>query len=111
MAEKEEEEISSEELRGLQEGILWQSSINHLQCRMLVSVETGEGKTRSVLKGPTSETLRDLRGDVQTEDSIPSILWQKMLGIKPSQTCRDRPMSALWERVHQDQLPPEILHP
>ena len=98
MAEQKDwEEISSEGMRGLQEGILRQSSRNHLQCGMFVSVEVGEGTTGPLPKGQTIKALRDLRGVVQTEDSKSSILWSKMLGIEPQKTCSDRGLSALWK--------------
>jgi len=98
MAEQKDwEEVSTQELCRLQEGILRQSSRNHLQCGVLVSVEVGEGTTRFVSKGPTTEALRDLRGVVQTEDSESSILWSKMLGSEPQKTSPDRGLSALWE--------------
>jgi len=110
MAEQKDwEEVSTQELCRLQEGILRQSSRNLLQCGVQLSVEVGEGTTGSIPKRPTTETMRDLRGDVQTEDSIPSILWTKMLGIEPQKTCSDRGLSALWGGIYQDQQSPEIL--
>jgi len=98
MAEQKDwEEVPTQELCRLQEGILRQSSRNLLQCGVLVSVEVREGKVGVVSEGSTSETLRDLRDDVQAQDSIPSILWSKMLGIEPQKTSPDRGLSSLWK--------------
>jgi|DEB0MinimDraft_10_1074344.scaffolds.fasta_scaffold21215_3 hypothetical protein len=98
MAEQKDwEEVSTQELCRLQEGILRESSIHHLQCGVLVSVEVGEVTTRFVSEGSTTETLRNLRGDVQTEDSIPSILWTEMLGIEPQKASPDCGLSAMWK--------------
>ena len=98
MAEQKDwEKVSAKELCRLQEGILRQSSLNNLQLGMLLSIETGEGTTRSVSKGQTIKALRNLRGDVQTQDSIPSILRKKMLGIEPQEASPDCGLSALWE--------------
>jgi len=98
MAEQKDwEKVPTQELCRLQEGILRQSSRNHLQCGVLVSVEVGEGKVGVVSKGQTTETLRDLRDDVQTQDSESSILRKKMLGIEPQKTSPDRGLSALWK--------------
>ena len=110
MAEQKDwKEVPTQELCRLQEGILRQSSRNLLQCGVLVSVEVGESTTRSVSERPTTETLRDLRGDVQTEDSIPSILWAEMLGIEPQKTSPNCGLSALWGGIHEGQQSSEIL--
>jgi len=98
MAEQKDwEKVPTQELCRLQEGVLRQSSIHHLQCGVQLSVEVRESTTRSIPKRPTTETMRNLRGDVQTENSIPSILWTEMLGIEPQKTSPDCGLSALWE--------------
>jgi hypothetical protein len=65
MAEQKDwEKVSTQELCRLQEGILRQSSRNHLQCGVQLSVEVREGKVGVVSEGSTTETLRDLRNDL-----------------------------------------------
>ena len=65
MAEQKDwKEVPTQELCRLQEGILRQSSIHYLQFWVQLSIQIGEGTTRSVSEGSTSETLRNLRNDL-----------------------------------------------